>query len=288
MTSVYASLADVKAENNADETIANAVEDRKLMRYLRTASRRFDERLKSNVPVFVPYKGTRSVLLDPRQINSVDRTILLPVPFLSVSAVAIGSRTLTVGTNVQSFPTGVSPFAALQLIGCDTCSWYDYCADSPSTYATITGVWGYHLNYAQAWLSVDALTANIDADDKTLTVVDVDGENDLGEVPRLSAGQVIQIGDEWMDVVSTDTGTNTLKVVRSVNGSTAAAHNAGATVSVFQVDDNVRRAITRQAAFLYARKGAYETRRMDGIATIEYPADLLLETNAILAMYANM
>ena len=288
MTTVYSTLANVKAENNADETTVNAVEDRKIMGYIRDASRRFDERLKSPVPFFAPYKGSRQVQLQASNIDSLNRTILLPYPFLSITGVSIGSRVLTVGTNVQSYPVGQNPFMALQLIGCDACSWYDYCSSSPSTYATLTGISGFHLNYTQAWLAVDTLVGAVNDTVKTITVVNVDSENDLGEIPSISAGALLQIDDEWMDVVSTDITLNTAKVVRGVNGSTAAAHSNGATVSVFQVDTNVNRAITRQASFLYARKGAFESRRMDGIATIEYPADMLLEVNNILAMYANL
>lgn len=285
---VYCSLADVKAENNADETTANAVEDRKIMTYIRDASRRFDERLKSSVPFFAPYKGSRDVQLLPSSINSFNRTILLSYPFLSITGVSIGSRVLTVGTNAQSYPVGQNPFMALQLIGCDVCSWYDYCASTTPTNATLTGISGFHLNYAQAWLASDTLIDAVNSTAKTIEVGDVDGENDYGEIPAISAGNLIQIDEEWMDVISTNTVANTVKVVRGVNGSTAAAHSADAVVSVFQVDTNVRRAITRQSALMYSRKGAFETRRMDGIATIEYPADMLLEVNNILAMYVNL
>jgi hypothetical protein len=278
--SLYATLADVRSEMNAEDT----VDDKKVMRGLRQVSARVDQDLKRGRNLFVPTLATRSIALTPYTINSLDRTLALSLPLLTLDGVSIGSQVLSVGSVVNT--SGDSPYMLLQLACCAGYSWYGTCADGDA--ASITGVWGYHDDYANAWLAVDELAAALDASDTTLTVVDVDGENAFGDLPRISAGALLQIDDEWLDVTATDTDDNTVTVRRGVNGSTAAAHDDGATVSVYQVYDGIRRAVVRQCAFQYARRGAYETRRVQDLTSIDFPADTLAEWNALLNTFANL
>lgn len=292
ITSLYCTLADVKSELNAEST----VDDQKIMRGIRQLSRRIDRMFRSNVAVFVPNILTRQIALDSVNINSWDRTLIVRVPgvgyapLLSVTSVVVGNQTLVVGTNVQAYPTSVTPIGQLQLIGDRAASWYTYIACNTTAwgtqFATIGGVWGYNVDYANAWLEVDALDAGIDASVTTLTVDDVDGDNPYGEAPRISAGNLIQIDDEWMDVIATDTATNAVTVIRGVNGSTAAPHAMGAAVSVYLVDENIRR-ICRQAANNYAKIGAFDIVRITDFATIQFAPDLLQEIADLLNLFAN-
>lgn len=283
----YATLADVRNEMNAEDT----VDDSKVWRSIRQVSARIDGMF--HVPnLFVPSIATRSIPLNGWNINSVDRTLIMRSaegavsPLLSLTGVGIGAQTLAVGSTVNVYPAGMSPSYALQLACCADLTWYAYCTSASS--AIISGIWGYHTDYAHAWIAVDALTADLDLTATTLTVADVDGENAYAEAPRISAGHLLQIGSEWMDVVKTDPDTNGVTVVRGVNGSTAATHTTDDTVSVFLVDESIRRAVTRQSAFQYSRKGAYESRRTDGLTAVEYPSDLLGEVQDLLDMFANL
>lgn len=283
----YATLADVRQELNADSTVGDA----EVMRRLRQVSARIDGMF--HVPnLFVPSLGAREIPLSAGNISSVNRTLTLRTdeggvsPLLSLTGVGIGNRTLTVGSTVNIYPTGSVPAYALQLACCQDLTWYGYCTSASS--ATITGVWGYHTDYAHAWLAVDVLTANLSDSAITFTVADVDGENGYAETPRISAGHLIQIDDEWMDVVKTNTVTNTVTVRRGVNGSTAAAHTSGAAVSVFLVEEDIRRAVARQTAFQYSRRGAYETRRVQDLTAVDYPSDLLAEVKGLLQTFANL
>jgi hypothetical protein len=290
ITSLYCTLADVKSELNADSTI----DDKKVMRGIRQLSRRIDKMFRSNVALFVPNILTRQVMIDGVNVSSWNNTLMIRptdatyAPLLDPTGVTVNNRALVIGTNVQSYPPLASPITALQLIGDCCVSWYDDCNAMTRglRFATIAGVWGYNVDYANAWLAVDALDAGIDASVTTLTVDDVDGDNPYGESPRISAGNVIQIDTEWMDVIATDTLTNTVTVIRGVNGSTAAAHSMGAAVSVYLVDENIRR-IARQAAFSYARIGAFDTTRITDFSTIQFPSDLLQEIADLLQMFAN-
>lgn len=278
--SLYATLADVRAEMSAVDT----VDDPQILRGLRQVSARVDEEFKRGRNLFVPTRITRSITPSPYAINSIDRTLALSWPLLSLTGVSIGSQVLSVGSAVNT--SGDSPYTLLQLACCAGYSWYGGCADGASS--SIAGIWGYHDDYVNAWLDVDALADALDASETMFEVADVDGDNPLGDRPRISAGAVLQIDDEWMDVIATDTTANTVTVRRGVNGSTATAHDAAAAISVYQVIEAIRRAVVRQVAFQYARKGAYETRRTDGITAIDYPADTLAEYRALLNLFANL
>lgn len=290
ITSLYCTLADVKSELNADSTI----DDKKVMRGIRQLSRRIDKMFRSNVALFVPNILTRQVMIDGVNVSSWNNTLMLRptdatyAPLLDPTGVTVNNRSLVIGTNVQSYPPLTSPITALQLIGDCCISWYDYCnaVTRGPRFATIAGVWGYNVDYANAWLAVDALDAGVDASVTTLTVDDVDGENPYGESPRISAGNVIQIDTEWMDVIDTDIATNAVTVIRGVNGSTAAAHSGGAVVSVYLVDENIRR-ICRQAANQYAKIGAFDIVKMNDFQTIQFAPDLLQEIADLLQMFAN-
>lgn len=285
----YASLADVRQEMNVDTLPARPDDDREITRALRQVSRRIDVLLKARTPFFEPFIETRYVPIDGDLINSSARTLIIGYPLLSITGVTVNTQALTLDSTVQGFPQYASPFTGLQLLGCDWRTWYSLnCGSCTTAFAHIAGVWGYNVNYANAWLSVDTLSGGIDSAVTTITVTHIDGETIYGDVPRLSAGNLIQIDSEWMRVTATNTVSNTATVIRGQNGSTAASHSNGAAVSVYIVEDQIRRAVAKQVAFQYARKGAYETRRMDGIATIEYPADMPYEVLKLLSYYTNL
>lgn len=289
--SVYATLAQVKEELNAEGT----VDDAEVMRIIRQVSRRIDQKFKAR-NLFVPTIQTRRIPIDPSQINSIDGTLSFGVPLLSLTGVGINSQTLTVGTNVQSYPVDVSPSFQLQLLGDAWTSWYTYyCTGTRGIqFAALSGVWGYNADYANAWLEVTTLTAALNSSATTFTVEDIAGPDPYGDEPAISPGHVIQIDSEWMDVIAAvtttemDVTTNTLTVVRGVNGSTAAAHLEDAPISVYIVDESIRRAVVRQTAFQYARKGAYDSYRIDGLGATQYPSDMLPEVYALLSLFANM
>ena len=82
--------------------------------------------------------------------------------------------------------------------------------------------------------------------DATETDVDVSSRTDV------EAGHTILIGAEQMYVQSYST--NTLTVVRGVNGTTAATHSTAAAISVYQYPSPVGEATLLQSARLWKRK----------------------------------
>jgi hypothetical protein len=119
----------------------------------------------------------------------------------------------------------------------------------------ITGVWGWHRDYAAAWQnSKDALAASVTAAATTLTVADADGADAMGLTPRFDVGQLLRIDDEYMTVTTVTAGTtNSLSVVRACNGTTAAIHAKDAVIYVWRADELVRQATLIQAVRWFKR-----------------------------------
>lgn len=286
--SYYCTLAEARRELATQPTTTSATEDAKLLERIWQVSRRIDLEMASEYPVFTPTLGDWEVLVTPENVNSSRNTLQLPYPFVSISALSLSGTALVVGTDVAYYPTTALPYRELRMKG-TTYNWYNrvcLSADSDPLMLTITGARAYRRAGGASWLKVDDLAADINASVTTLTVADIDGSDPMGRTPRLSAGNLIRIDSEYMDVLSTDTATNIATVQRGMNGTTAAAHTTGADVEVWQVEDSIRRVTARQAAALYARIGSYEEKTITEIGLIAYPKDLLAELRAVLQGYA--
>lgn len=290
MTTCYATLWDARAENKA----SSASDDPYLLKALRTVSRRIDHLLtdpRYPRPVFAPFIETRRVLVNSLNTNSSAGTLDLPGPLLSLTAVNASGSALTIGTNVTVYPDAdMPPFTALQLLYCYDGSWYSSCADcGTAPYASVSGVWGYSGDYANAFVKVDTLAAALnDTTTLTFTVHTVDGTGLDGSAPAFSPGSLVQIDSEWMNVIVVNNAAKTVTVeARGANGSTAAVHADGAEVRVWQVESDIRRVVARQAAFINARRGAFNTVEITAAGSeLRYPPDLLPELRAALAPYA--
>lgn len=275
----YATLAD--ARNALKAEMASTANDAVLLNNVRNISLRADRLL---FP-FEPVLEIKTVLVQSWLVNSYDRTLQLPVPLLELSSMTLDGTALTPTTDVTLWPPSTAPVKRLRLA--DTCeTWYTVvCADGVPAEAAITGYWGMHPEYAAAWQAVDTLAVGINATVTSFTVTDADGVGAEGETPRFSPGNLIKVGTEFMRVLSVDTATNTLTVRRGENGTTAAAHLITAPVLVWYWTHDVRFEVARQAALLYARRGAFESVSVlnDGVYT--YPPDLLYALQDVLSIY---
>ncbi len=273
----YASLADGKAIINASTTTDDAL----LLALLRTASERLDLLMGADRPFFMPYTEAREFEVRYDNVDSNLNVFILPSgeTLLALTSVSLNGTAVT----ASAYPSTRNPIKRIRRT--DGGSWYENGTDDPLT-VTITGVWGYSKAYAQAWASVDALAAAIvSTSATTLTVADVDGADEYGSTPRISAGNLLKIDDELLEVTATNTSTNVVTVRRGVNGTTAATHLISAAVSVWRVEEPVRRVVARQAGMMYARKGAYEQQTITDVGVVTYPADLLTELRGVLQGY---
>jgi hypothetical protein len=292
MSSLYSTIDYTKSVMAATSvgSTQTTLDNARLRNNLRTVSRRLDSKLGAQSPLFVPIIETVDIPVTPDRINSALNTFEVRHPrggyLLAMTVVTIGTATLTVGTDVVGYPsTSVPPFKYLRLRTGN--SWYGYCSSNaldPLT-LTITGIWGIHRDYLHAWVKVDDITnvGGITDSATSMTVADVDGVDQYGATPRISTGNVLRVGTEYMDVSATDTATNTITLIRGVNGSTAASHNQGDDVDVWQVEESVRHVVARQSGLMYARAGAYVTVEIQALGgEIRFPADLLQEVYGVL------
>lgn len=286
----YASLAQARSELDMQLSSSGepseAINDAYLLEAIRVATKRIDAQLHPRQ--FLPYMGTKYFDALGHHIDDQLRMLELSNaqgrhPLLSATTVVDGvGNTLTLNTDYRMYPRGATPAFYLHLLNGG--SWSDF-GDEWVEAIAITGTWGYHSRYSEAWLSSgDTVQDNPLTNSATTLTVNAVQSNNLA---RFSAGQLLQIESEWLEVSATDSNTNTLTVKRGVRGTTAAQHAQGTAISIFSVEDAINRAAWRLAAFLYVRRGAFDRARYDGVATLEFPDDMPGEIENILALYSD-
>lgn len=280
----YATLDDVKAELKA--TTTNVANERYILQSLRQISRRIHNIAGFD---FEPYFETRHFSSNASTINSGLGLFTLNDYLLELDSLTSDGVAKTLDTDFYAYPRNtIGPIRSLRIA--DTCSdvWYP-CGDSIFDTIVISGWWGYKERYAtEGWLLSNETVpvGGISASATTFTATDVDGEDTFGYIPRISPGNLLRIDDEMTLVTATNTSTSLVTIQRGARGTTAAAHSAATTIKVWNVEEPIRRAATRAAAYNYARKGAFETAQITDLGTVTYPADFPAEVRAALQAYA--
>lgn len=154
----------------------------------------------------------------------------------------------------------------------------------------MTGIWGYHEDWADAWQNSNDTVADdpLTAATTTLTVAGVEGKDIYGMVPRFKVQMLLKIEDEYLYVTSKNTAANTLTVRRGVNGTTAAAHDAASAICIYQPMEDVAHAAKRLAAWLYAQRSTPFSEQMSSVeigGTIIIPKSAPADVQAMAAMY---
>lgn len=288
----YATLAQVRAEIDMQAAssgeASEAINDAYVLEALRVTTERFQKRLKPRD--FLPRKETRYFDALGHHIDDIEGVLILSNPdgthpLLAVTGVVDGEDTaLVLNTDYRMYPRNASPAFSLRLITNGE-SWSKF-SDDWMEAIEVTGTWGYHSRYAEAWRDSGDTVEN-DPLSSSGTSVTVNAVVLGSGLARFSAGQLIQIENEWLEVTATDAETNTLTVRRGARGTTAAAHNQNTAIYIFQVEGAINRAAWRYAAFLYARRGAFDRSRFDGVAAVEFPDDMPGEIENILDEYSN-
>lgn len=286
----FASLAHVRSELDQQAastgTPSEAINDAYVLDALRVVTGRFRDRLKPRD--FLPQKMT--IYVDALGYHIDDEQGLLGLatrlgnyPLLAVTSVVDGvGNTLVLNTDYRMYPRGITPAFHLHLLTGD--SWSKYSETWVEAIA-VTGTFGYHSDYANAWLDSGDTVENDPLTNSGTSLI-VNAVIASGQA-RFSAGQLLQIGSEWLEVAATDQETNTLTVRRGARGTTAAEHVKNTPISIFQVEPALNRAAWRLAAFLYARRGAFDRSRFDGVATTEFPDDMPGEIENVLALFSD-
>lgn len=146
-------------------------------------------------------------------------------------------------------------------------------SSTPQKANAVTGTWGYHDDWANAWLDTgDTVQDNpLTSSATTLTLTDVDGVDAYGVTPRVSPGMLLKVESEYLYVQDTSTAANTATVVRGVNGTTAAQHAQGTAVYSFRPAEDVTEALVRivDALRVQAGMGGVRSKKL-GDYRVEY------------------
>lgn len=142
--------------------------------------------------------------------------------------------------------------------------------DDPEQAIEVAGIWGYHSDYANAWVDslVDVPAGDLASDATTVIVSSVTGLDNQGQ-QAFEVGGLYRINSEFIKVVAIDTGTKTLTIRRAQLDSTAAAHSEGDAIERWQVLPDVEWLVTRLVTWAYQHR--------DTVNSIEF-----LDTNVAL------
>lgn len=259
---IYVSYADVKAARGLDDSEHNTL----LRTYCRAASLAWDRHTKRR---FWPLVATRHYdYPGPWRLRLDD-------DLLEVTTLTNGDgETLTESTHYYLYPLSEYPKWRID-IRRDVREVFQY-KSTAQRQISVAGIWGFHDDWGNAWAdSGDAVAdaGGVNASATSITVTDVDGADAWGLQPRFKADTLVKIDSEYLWVTATNTTANAITVVRGVNGSTAAAHDAGAGIYTYQPPQDVVHAITRWVMYMYDQKdtGVYETTAMPGAGVIQVP-----------------
>ncbi len=183
---------------------------------------------------FTPYQASI-----PHSIDLHDSSeIILRGDLLQVEAVTHGSSQSVSLNDIAHLPPGSdAPAGVLRLINGEGFV-YD---ESPINAVTVTGIWGWHDDWPQAWISSGDRVSDetLSASSQHIYVSDADGPDIQGQSPRFQVGGLIRIDREYMRILSVDTAADSIAVLRGVNGSQAAAHAINAPIDCYEPPEDV-------------------------------------------------
>lgn len=215
---------------------------------------------------FVPYINTSADVLYCLSPYGVQE---LPDDTLSVTSITDTGGTAITLYELRDIYNELSgyPYRYFQISNQQSYSVTDSNGYSPRW--TVNGIFGYSKqSYANTWVNTTTLNDASVTDSVTSITV--------SSAANIETLDYIRVETEFMQV--TDTATNTLTVIRGVNGSTAASHADTTQVDVWRIDPAIKLAATRLASYLYSsRQQEFQSVQFqDGtIASVNYPQIVL-------------
>lgn len=216
---------------------------------------------------FVPYISTSESV---RYAISRSRYQQLPDDTLSLTSITDTSGTTVLASSYkllnELYQANGSPYRYIEIASSASISYADSSDFHPSF--TVDGIFGYSQQpYANAWVNTTTMNndGNLSASATSLVVT---------ASTNIETLDYIRIEDEFMQVTTIDSATETLTLKRGVNGSTATTHDDSTQIDVWQVNHAIKLATTRLTAWLYSSR-QNETQAIqfqDGtVAGVNYP-----------------
>lgn len=188
---------------------------------------------------FVPRIQTRTY---DAIADVADLTLTLDKDLLAATTITNGDATTVSATSYVTEPRNDTPYYALRLKSSAGLSW-TYQSDSENA-ISVAGVWGYHTEYADAWIDTGATLAAAISSTSATTFTCTTG--------LIKAGMLLKIDSEYLYASSVSTSSSdTVTVSRGANGSTAATHLISTAISMWQPMYMVRELAREGVAGLY-------------------------------------
>lgn len=268
MASYYCTLAQIQAYLGLSST--TAADDALLFDTMKRASRAIDRICRR---IFYPMTETR-------KFDHPDNVEWLPLraDLLACTTLVIDSETVP-STEYYLKPSNAKAYQWIELKkgGAYLFAW----TETPQESISITGVWGWHDNYADAYEASGQTVANttqISATGTTLAVA---------VATPFSVGQTLKIEDELV-MVTALSGTN-LTITRAVNGTTGATHANGKAISIYRPPLDIEHACIRLSAWYYRQREApFDRTAMTDIGMIVVPTSIPTDVEAMLRPYYRM
>lgn len=259
-TNDYTTYEQFDEQIRSDPTNTDVLNDYDLVRqYIQQASNFFS---RITMRTFVPYIFVHEVEASRQNFDASSRFLWMPDDCLSVTSVANTDGSIIASTLYRLRNQYLSPNQQLELNANARIT--NLSSDNFISRYEITGIWGYHRNYDNAWIDTTTISANITT--TTATTFDVASVADLERL------QYIRINSEYMQITGAiPTIGTTLTVKRGVNGSTATTHISADEVDIWFIEPEVQLAVTRLAAGLYRTRhnAGNQLRFIDGSVLVE-------------------
>ena len=231
----YGTLAEFKLWQNISATNTNR--DIVINNILTAVSRDFDRK---TAHTFYPRVETHYYDLPEGRSLEVDDDLL------EIISVTNGDDATIASTEYILIPGNKYPKRAIKIKADSTEIWEVDGDGNTEQVIDIAAYWGYHDKYStRAWTTGSTVneSAEYSSSDTTLTVA---------SGTLFDPGQIIKIDSELIRV--TAVSSEDLTVVRGENGSTAAAHDDGSTVYIWEPMENVKEAVLSIATSVYKRR----------------------------------
>lgn len=253
---LYCTLPQAREAGNM--TASTSVDNALLLRLIEVASARADGLMRWPAGALLLTRETVHIPITRHTWVSGFSTLLLPRvrPAVEIEQVTQGSGVIAFDVEGAPIPRALVLRGSVRL----------------GVPVMVRGWWAARRAGVLPYVDVGTLTSALTASATTLPLT------------GLAVGQLLRINDELL-LVSATTASNAT-VARGQRGTVAAAHAAGDAVRWWQVDPAVSWQVARQAAYLYSRRGAYETASSDGIGSQQLPPDLLAGLRGALDGYA--
>ena len=229
MTNAYADIATLKSSGALNYPAAVTDRDAWLRGLLEDASRTIDLETKR---FFYCYEGTR-------YYNGAGSNLLIPDDILSITTLktdtdldGVFENTFTANTDYELFPLNEFPKLWLEISSRGARSFCSFAVNNPVKGVQIVGVFGHGNGISATPYHDSGAVVNTGG----ITSAILTHSLASGKGALFSAGMTIRIGSEQLYILSVtgDELTFLGNPLRGQNGTTAAAHNAGDVIYIYE------------------------------------------------------